>query len=84
MNAVAHLTCAQVVELVTDYLEGKLSPDERSEVEMHLCLCDPCVTYLGQMRALVRAAAQVSEEELPDDVRDGLLAAFRGFKGRAP
>ena len=84
MKPVAHLTCQQVVELVTDFLEDRLPPDERTEVEMHLCLCDPCVTYLDQMRKLVRAAGAVQEQELSEEVRDGLLAAFRGWKGRTP
>ena len=80
---VPNLTCQQVVEIVTDYLEGRLDPDARTEVEMHLCMCDPCVRYLDQMRGIVKTAGRLSEEEVPAEVRDGLLAAFRGWKGGA-
>jgi anti-sigma factor RsiW len=83
VKPVAHLTCRELVELVTDYLEGRLEIDDRTELEMHLTLCDPCVAYVEQMRGIVRGAGRLAEEDLPADVRDGLLAAFRGWKGRA-
>ncbi len=81
---VPNLTCQEVVEIVTDYLEGRLPPDERTELEIHLCMCDPCVAYLDQMRALIRTAGRVKEEDVPSDVRDALLDAFRGWKGGTP
>lgn len=83
MKPVPHLTCREVVELVTDYLEGRLAPDDRTELELHLGTCDPCVTYVEQLRGVVRAAGRIEEEDLPADVRAGLLDAFRGWKGGA-
>jgi anti-sigma factor RsiW len=74
------LSCQELVELVTDYLERRMSVDERSRFEMHLCYCAPCRTYLAQVRATVGAAGRVGEETLPADARDALLAAFRGWR----
>ena len=81
---VPNLTCKEVVEIVTDFLEGRLPPEQRTEVEMHLCMCDPCVRYLDQMRALIRTAGRVKDDDVPADVSQGLLAAFRDWKGRGP
>ena len=44
------LTCKEMVEIVTDYLEGALSPEDRSRFEQHLALCDGCTYYVEQMR----------------------------------
>src|SRR4029079_12226379 len=47
------LPCHEVVEIVTDYLEGALTPDVEERVEAHLALCDGCPRYLDQMRATI-------------------------------
>ncbi len=68
--------CQQVVELVTAYLEGDLSPADTRQVENHLSGCPGCDTYLAQMRATIREVGQVDADRLPDDVRSALLSAF--------
>lgn len=78
----SHLTCRELVELVTDYLEGTLPRAERTRFEMHLCFCDGCMTYLDQMRGVLRATGKLGEESLDAHARDALLDAFRGWKGR--
>jgi anti-sigma factor RsiW len=72
------ITCQELVEVVTDYLEGKLSPDEAAVFEAHLELCDGCRTYLDQMRVTIAAVGRIEESDVPPDMRDTLLAAFRG------
>jgi anti-sigma factor RsiW len=74
------ISCREVVELVTDYLDGALAPDAVAQLEAHLVACDPCRVYIEQIRqtARVAAAAEAELEERPD--RDALLAAFRGFR----
>ncbi len=76
----AELTCQELVELVTDYLEGKLARDDRTRFEMHLCYCDGCHTYLQQIRAVKQAAARIAETAIEPEARDALLAAFRDWK----
>jgi predicted anti-sigma-YlaC factor YlaD len=77
---VDHLTCEEVVALVTDYLEGALPPEELELFEEHLNFCEGCGVYVDQMRTTVAAVGQVREEDLPADTRDRLLAAFRDWK----
>jgi anti-sigma factor RsiW len=47
------IDCIEIVELVTDYLEGALDDATRDEMEAHLVLCPPCQNYLDQMRATI-------------------------------
>lgn len=75
-----HISCQEVVELVTDYLEGALSADETTLFEQHLNLCDGCVWYLEQMRATIATAGRLREEDIPVETRDRLLATFRDWK----
>jgi anti-sigma factor RsiW len=75
-----HISCQEVVELVTDYLEGALAPDEVARFEHHLALCDGCVWYVEQIRMTIEAVGRIGEQDVPPDTREGLVAAFREFK----
>ena len=74
------MTCAELVELVTAYLDGALDPEIEQRFVEHLALCDGCAIYVEQMRRTVEEVGQVAPESLPDDTRDRLLEAFRGFR----
>lgn len=71
------MTCQQLVELVSDYLEDRLAPEERESFEDHLALCADCREYVEQMRVTLRALGRLPEESLSPAARDGLLEAFR-------
>ena len=73
------MTCAELVELVTAFLEGALDPDTERRFIEHLAVCDGCETYVGQMRRTVAEVGQVEPESLSDETRDRLLEAFRTF-----
>jgi anti-sigma factor RsiW len=73
--------CQEIVELVTDYLEGALDPDMSVEVEAHLQLCDGCDIYVEQMRATIRALGTVPVETLSETAQAELLQAFRDLRG---
>ena len=75
-----HVTCQQVVELVTDYLEQSLTPHEASQFEQHVNFCDGCDWYLEQMRATIASVGRITEEDVPVETRDKLLSAFREWK----
>jgi anti-sigma factor RsiW len=75
------LTCHEVVELITDYLEDALPPQERQRVEAHLAICDGCTTYLEQMRETIRLTGMLTEEQVPEDQKQVLLEAFRTWAG---
>ncbi len=73
------LTCAELVELVTSYLERRLDPADAERVEEHLTFCDGCSTYLEQMRATIAATGRLREEDIPPQLQERLLEAFRGW-----
>ena len=71
------IACIELVELLSDYLEGALPADEVAAVDAHLETCPPCRTYLAQMRATIKAVGSVPVATLPDEAYDTLLATFR-------
>jgi anti-sigma factor RsiW len=76
------ISCQEVVEVITDYLEGKLSPEDAAIFEAHLELCDGCKWYLEQMRTTIATVGHVEEEEVPAELRDTVLAAFTRARAR--
>ena len=74
---VATISCQELVELVTDYLEGRLSRADRKRVERHLSGCDGCTAYLEQARTTIRLTGRLREEDIGPELRDRLLDAFR-------
>jgi anti-sigma factor RsiW len=74
------ISCRQVVELVTEYLEGGLDVDQRLAFERHVAVCPPCRGYLSQLRVITRTAGALSEEDVPEPLRESLLEAFRDWK----
>jgi anti-sigma factor RsiW len=81
----ADLECVDLVELVTDYLEGALDQELREMVEAHLRMCDGCQVYLKQMRETREYLGHVPPEagsDLPDQARRELLDAFRAENPR--
>ncbi|HEV2244091.1 MAG TPA: zf-HC2 domain-containing protein [Streptosporangiaceae bacterium] len=79
------IDCIDLVELVTGYLEGALDEERRITIEAHLRLCDGCQTYVEQIRETVRVLGHLplhDAQDLPDEVRRQLLAAFRAERPR--
>jgi anti-sigma factor RsiW len=74
------LTCQELVEVVTDYLEDRMPAAERSRFDEHLAVCDGCQVHLAQLRATAAAAGRLSEEQVSPQAREVLLEAFRGWK----
>lgn len=75
------LTCQELVELVTDYLEAYLSPEARQLFERHIAECESCEVYLDQMRRTIALLGQPSAEQLAEAERAELLILFRSWKG---
>jgi anti-sigma factor RsiW len=74
------MTCQELVELVTEYLEGELPARERERFERHLGECPYCTSYLDQMRITIRTLGRLEEESLSPEAKDALLTAFRDWK----
>ena len=79
-RTVKPISCQEVVEIVTDYLEGAMSPEDVARFDHHLSLCEGCVFYVEQIRMTIAAVGRIGEEDVPPEVRDDLVAAFRDFK----
>ena len=76
------MTCKELVELVTDYLEGALPPEDVADFDKHLSLCTGCRNYLTQMRQTIHAMGRLTEENVPEDAKQELLVLFRDWKSR--
>jgi len=74
------LVCQQVVELVTDYLEGALSDQDRERFERHLVGCPHCTEYLAQMRETILLAGRVAPEDLTPVMRTELTDLYRRWR----
>ena len=74
------MTCRELVEFVTDYLEGALPPRDRARFENHLPNCRGCADYVEQIRTAIRASGALHEEELDPRMRDELVALFANWK----
>lgn len=74
------MSCKELVELVTDYLEGALSPGDQRRFELHIGKCDWCKIYIDQIRLTIKAAGKLTEDSLSPRVQKELLAVFRDWK----
>jgi anti-sigma factor RsiW len=77
-----YLTCEELVELVTDYLEGALSPTDRMRFEEHIIACASCQAHLEQMRVTIETVGRLSTDSLTPEAEQDLLHAFRDWKGQ--
>jgi anti-sigma factor RsiW len=74
------LNCRELVELVTEYYEGALSPADRNRFEEHVMSCPPCRAHLEQMQETLRALGSIPEETVSPDAEQALVSAFRDWK----
>jgi predicted anti-sigma-YlaC factor YlaD len=71
------LACQELVEIVSNYLEGALPEADRERFDAHLEICEGCRRYLDQMRTTIRVVGSLTEDDLDPDARDQLLQLFR-------
>jgi anti-sigma factor RsiW len=82
MRLLSHrdLVCQQVVELVTDYLEGTLSRAARRRFEAHLAGCPHCTEYLAQMRETISLTGRLTPEDLTPRMREDLAEVYQRWQ----
>ena len=80
MAADAEMGCRELVELVTEYLDGAMSEPERIRLEAHLEVCRGCRAYLDQMQQTIRTVGHLPEESVTPEAQDDLLRVFRAWK----
>jgi anti-sigma factor RsiW len=79
-ETVEQLSCRELVELVTDYLEGALPAEQRARFEAHLEPCRGCTAYVAQMRATIELVGRLTPEDISPEAEAALLGVFRDWK----
>jgi anti-sigma factor RsiW len=74
------LVCQEMVELITDYLEGALTRSQRKRFEAHLAGCEHCTEYLGQMRVTIRLTGRLRAEDLTPAMREEFAELYRSWR----
>jgi len=80
VTAMHVLSCREIVELVTDYLEGDLDADTTTALVVHLDQCPGCARYVEQIRETITTLGEVSSDNLTDEAQAGLLEACKAFR----
>ena len=80
MSTAEALSCQELVELVTDYLEGALPPDDHVRFEQHAGTCRGCGVYLDQMRETIRLVGRREPADVSADAERELREAFRSWR----
>ncbi len=74
------LSCQEVVELVTDYLENVLLPEMHKRLEDHVTECPGCAIYIDQVRQTINMLRQLAQEPVFPATKQELLEIFRNWK----
>lgn len=77
------MRCQELVELVTEYLEGILPRKDHNRLEEHMATCQGCRNYVRQMRTVIRTLARFPRRQMPGRTRTRLLRVFRDWKRSA-
>ncbi len=71
-----HGDCKELLELLSDYLDGELDPGACAEVDAHMDECDRCREFVESLRRTVALIQRAFGRPLPDDVRRDVLDAY--------
>ncbi len=74
------LVCQEMVELISDYLEGAMSRKQRRRFERHIAGCEHCAEYLEQMRATIRLTGALRSEDLTPEMEEEFTELYRRWR----
>jgi anti-sigma factor RsiW len=74
------LVCRQAVELMADYLDGRLAGNDLQRLEVHLAGCPHCSEYLAQLRVTIDALGHAEPDELTTEALDDLVDLYRRWR----
>lgn len=77
------MVCQELVELISDYLDDALDAPTRTRFDAHLATCDGCTNAMTQFRETIKVTGHLTQDQVPEQQRDELLAMFRRFRGEA-
>ncbi|HXH05947.1 MAG TPA: zf-HC2 domain-containing protein [Vicinamibacterales bacterium] len=68
------MPCCRIVSLLADYLEGRLAPAVRADLDRHLAGCDACLRQLRSYESTLSLLRSLRDEDLPEELRCSLRA----------
>src|SRR5262249_38005779 len=74
------MTCRELVELVTAYLDGSLPRRDRLRFDAHIAPCPNCTRYLAQFRETIRLTGALRETDVSPAAEAELLAMFGAWQ----
>ena len=77
------IACRDLVELITPYLDGELSEEQRARIDAHLAICEGCVNALEQVRETIRVTGSLTDDQIPEPEREVLRSVFRDWRDGA-
>jgi anti-sigma factor RsiW len=80
--SVEDVRCQEVVDILTDFLEGAMPPAERIRLEQHLAMCEGCMNYLEQLRTSIHLLGGLDDDAVPPAAVAELLDKFRAWKAQ--
>ena len=84
MSSERSITCQELTEVLTDYLEGVMAAEDRLRLEEHLAICEGCGNYVTQMRQTIQTLHELRPEHVEATVPEDVLEAFRAWKRGEP
>ena len=80
------MTCKQVSERASAFIDGELGVWEAMQLRMHLAMCSGCQHFIRQMRTtrdLIQSTGKSEEQKAGDDGRiDAILSKLQNGKQR--
>lgn len=76
------LSCKDITNLLTEYLEGGMTFADRMQMKMHLALCGHCRNYAAQLKLTIDSCGEIPPPEVDDHLEQELLETFRNWKSR--
>ena len=76
------MACQELVEVLTEYLDGALGAHDRARLEAHLAICDDCQAYVEQFNTTIRLADSFEQTKLTPELRNILTKTFRSHDFR--
>lgn len=71
------MKCGSMLDRLSEYLDGELSPELTREIETHMADCDCCSSFIRSLKASMDAVHQLERTDVPDDIRARVLEAAR-------
>lgn len=78
------LTCRELVEVITDFVEGAMSDTDRARFDRHLDECTGCRAVMSQFRSTIEVTGRLTEDQVSEAQLDAMREVFRRWRGGAP